>query len=118
MQLGIAENVAFLGLRDDIPNVLASSDIFVLSSLREGLPISAIEAMAAGRPQILTNVGGNCELIVNNEQGILVQPNDVPALAAAINHLLLNEELRLCMGQKSRERAIKHFRIEAIGKKI
>ena len=113
-ELGILDNVHFLGLRDDIANILASSDIFVLTSLWEGLPLSAIEAMAAGRPQILSDVGGNRELIDDNVQGIIVPPNNIPALVTAIDRLLSNQDARLQMGKLARERAAKHFSIHVV----
>lgn len=87
--LGIAERVRFLGLRADVAALLAISDVFVLPSLSEGLSIAVLEAMAARRPVVATRVGGNPELIMDGETGLLVPPADPHALAMAVTSLLL-----------------------------
>ena len=69
--LGIADRVRFLGQRSDIPELLASSDVFVLPSLYEGLPLSVLEAMAAGKPVIATRIGGTDEAVIDGTTGIL-----------------------------------------------
>jgi glycosyltransferase involved in cell wall biosynthesis len=90
--LGIAERVHFLGFRPDAPNLLANCDLFVLPSLFEGLPLSILEAMAAGKPVIATAVGGASEAICDGETGLLVAPADPSALATAIGGLLAKPE--------------------------
>jgi glycosyltransferase involved in cell wall biosynthesis len=112
--LGIAERVAFTGVRRDIPNVLAESDVFVLSSFWEGLPLTAVEAMAAARPVVLTDVGGNRELVDSGTNGLIVPPDDVPALAQALLELLNDESRRLGMGLAARKRVQHDFSIDTI----
>ncbi len=113
-QLGIADRVEFVGLRRDIPAILAQSDIFVLPSLWEGLPLAAIEAMAAARPVVLTDVGGNRELITHEQEGILIPPNDSTALTAALLGLLHSPEKRQKLGEQARAHARQHFHIDII----
>ena len=104
-ELGIADQVVFTGLVRDIPKLLGQTDIFILPSLWEGLPISVIEAMAAARPIVVTDVGGNRELFESGVGGIIVPPGDVPALAHALLSLIDDKPLRLAMGQNARQRA-------------
>ena len=111
--LGIAHNVIFTGLRHDIPDILAQSDIFVLSSLWEGLPISAVEAMAAARPVVLTDVGGNRELVESGRHGLIVPPGDAVALAQGLLDVLGDESARLRMGRAARTQVKQTFSIEA-----
>ncbi len=110
--LGISDRVTFTGLRHDIPDILAQSDIFVLSSLWEGLPVSAIEAMAAARAVVLTDVGGNHELVESGRYGLIVPSNDVPALAQSLLQLLRDEPARLSMGQAARTQVQQAFSME------
>jgi glycosyltransferase involved in cell wall biosynthesis len=113
-RLGIAERVTFTGLRLDIPAILAQSDIFTLSSLWEGLPLTAIEAMAAARPVVLTDVGGNRELVQSGVNGLIVPPGDVEALAEALLTLLNDEQRRVRMGRAARQRVQHDFSIDTI----
>jgi glycosyltransferase involved in cell wall biosynthesis len=101
--------VELLGERDDVPDLLARSDIFALSTLSEGMPISVLEAMAAGLPVVATAVGGIPEIVVDGETGVLVPPQDVGALAAALERLLVDTELRRRMGAAGRARAEQLF---------
>lgn len=82
--LGVSEQVVFAGFRDDIPNILAASDIFVLSSLWEGMPVALLEAMAAGCTAVVTDVGGVGQVVRDGATGFLVPPGDAAALAAAL----------------------------------
>jgi glycosyltransferase involved in cell wall biosynthesis len=82
--LQVADRVVFLGHRTDVPALLAAADVFVLPSLTEGLPISLLEAMAAGTPVVGTAIEGIDELIVAGETGVLVPPADANGLAAGI----------------------------------
>jgi glycosyltransferase involved in cell wall biosynthesis len=108
-ELGVADRMEFLGYRDDIPSLLAACDLAVLPSRYEGLPISLIEAMAAGRPVVATNIGGTRELVRDGETGVLVPPDDPAALAAAIRALVSRPgELRR-LGNAGRARAHRHF---------
>lgn len=116
-QLGIAGAVTFAGLRDDVPQLLALLDVFVLTSLWEGLPNAVLEAMGAGLPVVATAVGGTPEAVVNGETGLLVPPRDPDALAQAINNLLHMPDLRRKMGQAGRERVAQYFSVECMVKR-
>jgi glycosyltransferase involved in cell wall biosynthesis len=105
--------VRFLGVRQDVPNLLAISDLFVLPSLWEGLPNSVLEAMAAGLPVVATNVDGSPEVVVDGETGVLVPPADPVALADAICSLLQDEALRVSMAEAARTRVAECFSQEA-----
>jgi glycosyltransferase involved in cell wall biosynthesis len=78
----VEERVFFLGLRQDIPRILAMLDVFVLPSLSEGLSMAILEAMIAGKPVVATRVGGNPELVLDGETGFLVPPRDSQTLAS------------------------------------
>jgi sugar transferase (PEP-CTERM/EpsH1 system associated) len=107
--LGIRSQVRFLGRRDDIPDVLAAADVFVLASLWEGSPLSVMEAMAAGRPVIATTVGGVPELLDDGVHGFLVSPGDARALSEAMLHLMRNPGERVRMGSAAAIRARERF---------
>lgn len=92
-QLGIGDNVTFTGFRTDIPNLLSIMDIFVLPSVKEGLPMVLLEAMAAKKAVVATRVGA-IPKVVDNGNGILVEPRDAAGLQKAIVSLLTNEEKR------------------------
>ena len=85
---GVLDRVRFVGRRDDVPALLASADLFVLPSLYEGLPLSIMEAMAAGTPVVATDIGGNNELVTSGKTGLLVPPANPVALAEAVRALL------------------------------
>lgn len=108
---GLDKKVLFLGIRNDVPEVLSKSDIFILSSNWEGVPMSILEAMAAGKPVIATKVGGIPELVKDGETGILVSPGDKETLAQAILRLAKDPELRQRMGKEGQRRAIERFDI-------
>ncbi len=106
------KNIMFLGMRDDIPVLMNLFDIFVLSSLHEGNSQTIREAMAASRPVIATNVGGNPELIVDRKTGLLVPKKDPKKMASAIIRLLKDKKLRDNMGKAGKRRAERYFSIE------
>ncbi len=108
-KLGLQSSVSFLGFRDDVPRLLSAFDIFVLPSLWEGLPVALIEAMAAGKPIVATDVDGNCEVTGRDTAGIAVDPRDPPALSRALLELLGDPELRRRLGDAGMERAQKLF---------
>jgi glycosyltransferase involved in cell wall biosynthesis len=97
--------VALLGVRHDVPARLTEADVFALASTSEGLPVSIIEAMAAGLPVVATAVGGVPELVVDGETGVLVPARDVDALARALGRLVRDPELRARLGEAGRKRA-------------
>jgi glycosyltransferase involved in cell wall biosynthesis len=100
-----SEHIALLGERSDVAEQLAQSDVFVLASRSEGMPLSVLEAMAAGLPVVASSVGGIPELVVSGETGLLVRPGDIDALAAALHTVLADRELRRAMGDAGRARA-------------
>jgi glycosyltransferase involved in cell wall biosynthesis len=109
-RLGIEEQVHFVSFREDIPDVLAALDIFVLPSLfGEGLPMVLLEAMAAARPVVATAVEGNQEAVVDGATGLLVPPGDPAALAGAIAALLLDPRRRGRLGSEGFKRVSVHF---------
>lgn len=111
--LGIAHATHFLGLRDDVHEILALSDVFVLCSLwEEAFALVLLEAMASGLPVVASNIGAIPESIVDGTTGILFPPGDSQAAAAAIAALLEDETLRRRMGKAGRERVVQNFRIE------
>ena len=100
--LGIAHRVRFLGHRRDVPPLLAIADLFVLPSLWEGLPLSVLEAMAAGVPVVATRIGGTDELVRDGETGTLAPPENGSALAEAIRAALYDRERALRMAAAAR----------------
>lgn len=109
--LGIVDQVRFLGVREDVPDILAASDIFALSSDAEGNPLALMEAMAAGLPVVATAVGGVPELLTNGRDGFVVSPGDPDALAAALSQLVGSSEQRQAMGQDAESKALATFDI-------
>ncbi|EOU1468761.1 glycosyltransferase [Clostridium perfringens] len=110
----IDDKVEFYGNIDYVEKILNKSDIFVLTSIYEGLPISIIEAMACGLPIISTNVGGIKDIIDKN--GILI--NDLRELINSMKKLILDESLRISMGNKSLDEAKKYNKINIAEKYI
>ena len=106
---GLADHVFLLGSRSDAVEIISQSDLFVLSSTREGLPISLLEAMALYRPVVVTAVGGCPDLIVDGENGLLVQPRDGAGLAAAIVKVLDSSELGERMGKAAARTVAKGY---------
>ena len=105
VQEGMESRVRFLGLRTDVPRLLAAADIFLLSSLSEAAPLSVMEAMAAGLPVVATRVGGVDELVVDGLTGLLAPAGDPTALAEAMIRLVESPGLLRRMGRAGRERA-------------
>jgi glycosyltransferase involved in cell wall biosynthesis len=111
--LGLQRQVRFLGDRSDISAILASMDISVLASSTESLSNVMIESMAAGVPVVATAVGGNVELGADG-RAVLVAPNDDQALAAGLERMLGEEQLRLDVSRLARDFAEEHFSLERI----
>jgi glycosyltransferase involved in cell wall biosynthesis len=106
---GMASRIHFLGNRRDLPRILAASDLFVLPSLWEGLPMALLEAMASRLPVVATNVSGSREVLADGEAGILAPPGDPRALTAAIAGLLSDPARAAAMGPAGRERVELHY---------
>ena len=111
-ELGIGERVHLLGHRDDIPDLLAAADVFVMPSLWEGLPLAILEAMFAGKPVVASAISGIPEAIESGVQGFLVPGGDVPALSAALRAVLTDPARRAAFGAAGRRRAEAEFTIE------
>ena len=112
-QLSLQNNVSFLGFRKDIPELLSASDIFILTSRREGLPRAILEAMAVGLPIIATNVRGNRDLVKHGENGYSVQLDDVQQTILAIEALSSSKSLRESMGEINRE-VVREYSLERV----
>jgi L-malate glycosyltransferase len=108
-RLDLAEQVVFLGGRSDVPDLLAASDLFVLSSSHEGLPITILEAMAAGRPVVTTDVGGCAEAVEHEATGFVVPPAAPERLAGALVNLLQDPRRARQMGEAGRQRVATLF---------
>ncbi len=104
----VAERVRFLGFRKDIPALLSAADIFLFPSLHEGLPVSLMEAMAAGLPCVISNVRGNTDLIRNGEGGFLYKPEDIAGFADGLRVLIANKDLREQFGERNRAEVRKY----------
>lgn len=100
---GVADSVFFLGMRDDVADLLEALDVFVLSSLSEGYSMALLEACAAGLPIVATNVGGNGEIVQPGINGVMVPPSDPDVLAAAIGELLRDPGRAAAFGRAGRE---------------
>ena len=111
-RLALDGNVTFLGYREDAREILDIFDIFVLSSLWEGLPLVVLEAMAASKPVVATRVPGTSEAVVDGKTGILVPLRDSERLAESIKGLLEDEGLSQSMGRAGKRRVEKYFRVE------
>ena len=116
--LDIPHRVTFLGIRRDLPNLLAASDSVLIPSLTEGFPRTAIEAMAAGKPIVATDVGGTSEAITNGKTGILVPPKDINAMANALGELIVDVNLQTRLGKAGMQHAQQNYPIENYVKRL
>jgi glycosyltransferase involved in cell wall biosynthesis len=117
-ELGLLSQVQFLDFRDDIDRLLAASDVFVLSSVFEGMPVSLLEAMSAGCPSVATRVGGIPQVLRDGETGLLVPPDEPAALAEALLALLNNPERGMAMGDAARQTAVREYDNRAWARKL
>lgn len=108
----IGVNVTFLGERHDVPELLQVMDVFVLSSLYEGLPVSLLEAMASSLPVVVTRVGGMPEVVVDGKTGFIVEPGRTEELRMRIEQLLLNKDIRTKLGKNGFLRVKKEFSLD------
>lgn len=110
--LGIKERVHLLGYRDDVPKWLEVMDVFTMPSLSEGLPLSLLEAMAAGTPPVVTSVGGMPEVVQDGRTGFLVPPGDPNSLARKVLGLLEDPSLAANLGKAARATVLERFSLE------
>jgi glycosyltransferase involved in cell wall biosynthesis len=108
--LGLSAVVRFLGVRNDVPDLVSAADGYVMSSAWEGLPMVLLEAAAGGLPIVATRVGGNQEVVLEGESGFLAPPRHPDALASAMVRLMgLAEAERRSMGQRGQEHVQTHY---------
>lgn len=117
-QMGIADRVHFLGFQADMAALYAQCDIVCLGSLFEGFPLSVLEAMAAARPVVAGRIPGIDEIVVDGETGLLVQPGDPTALAAALERLFRDPVHAAALGTRGRKRVEREFSAEAMAQGI
>jgi len=104
VEYGLCDRVQILGYSNEVSDLLSAIDIFVLPSLSEGLPLALLEAAAAGRPLIATEVGGVPEIVDDGVNGLLVPPRDPKSLANAVQSLSHDPERRIKMGEAARKK--------------
>ncbi len=110
--LHLSQSVTITGERNDVPQLLASSDVYASSSHREGLPLAVLEAMMAGLPVVATSVG-DIPNVVTDGTGVVVPPHQPEMLADALDDLLKNPEKRRAMGKAAQQRAMEEYSIDA-----
>lgn len=111
-RLGVAAHVHFMGAREDVSDLVTAADIFVLPSLWEGLPLALLEAMAAAKPIVATDVGGTSETIIAGNTGVVIPPGDGQMLVEGISQLLSNPREARAMGRAARRKIEESFGIE------
>ena len=116
-KLGVKNKVLLVGYRSDVPDILNAADIFVFPSYHEGMPVSALEAMACGLPIICSEIRGNVDIIREGDNGYLFQPSDVETLARKLEYLLDDAEKRKVMGLKNKEN-VKDFSLESVTEEL
>ncbi|HEY6902635.1 MAG TPA: glycosyltransferase family 4 protein [Puia sp.] len=117
-ELGLEEKVIFQSFRQDVPDVLAAADIFVLPSLWEGLPIGLLEAMAMGKAVVATRVDGTREVVQDGTNGVMVEPGDIKALSAAIVTLTEDVVLRDRLSRNAIRTIREQFNATSMTKRI
>ena len=117
-ELGVMRRTLVLGYQEDVSPLFASFDAFVLPSVNEGTPVTAIEALAAGRPVVATRVGGVPDVVVDGETGLLVERGDPRALAGALDTLLRDPERRRAMGEAGHARRAAEFDLSVMVRRI
>jgi glycosyltransferase involved in cell wall biosynthesis len=103
LKFNLQKQFILTGWRRDIPRVLSAMDVFVITSLWEGLPIAVLEAMAASKPVVATHTGGITEITVEGKTGFLVSPGDVKKMSEKLIRLLRDENLRRQIGQNAKD---------------
>ena len=113
-QLSLGKRALLPGFREDVMSLMKSADLFVMSSVTEGLGSAVLDAMAMGHAVVGTRAGGIPEAVIHDETGLLVEPADAKALAAAIVRLLKDAELRKQFGEAGRARVTEHFGVDRL----
>jgi glycosyltransferase involved in cell wall biosynthesis len=110
------EHMIFTGIRNDVPDMYRCMDIFVLPSLKEGLPMVLLEAMASRLPVVATRVGAIPSVVKDGETGLLIEPGNEEEIERALLHLLNNQALAKSIGQKGYRHVKKHFSSETMAR--
>lgn len=113
VELGVADNFVFAGFRDNVPDILAASDLFVLSSLWEGMPVALLEAMSAGCATVSTDVGGVAQVVRDGVTGLLVPPADAETLALSILRCINDPGLSRRLGEAARAEVVRNYSMRA-----
>ena len=113
-QLGVQEQVHFLGARSDIPELFATFDVYCLPSHYEGMPLTLFEAMAAGKPVVATDVVGIGEVVTHSKTGLLVPPDDPDALVQALMRVRQDPHLCRNLAEAGRAYAFMHARLKVM----
>ena len=111
-ELNINNNIIWMGIQNNVPEILSAGDIYCQPSRSEGIPLSLMEASLAQLPIVATNVGGNSEAAIHNENAILVKSEDYENMAAALRQFITNSDMRISYGKRGREIALNNFCIE------
>jgi glycosyltransferase involved in cell wall biosynthesis len=118
-KLGLTDCVTLLGHRTDVPNLLASLDVLVLPSYaHEGIPQIILQAQAMARPIVATKIGGIPEVVQDGKTGLLVEPKDASALAAAVGRLLDDSSFARSLGQNGRQQIEAKYSLDAMGERL
>jgi glycosyltransferase involved in cell wall biosynthesis len=110
----VLEQVHFLGARSDVPELFATFDVYCLPSHYEGMPLTVLEAMAAGKPVVATNVVGIGEVVTHDKTGLLVPPDDPDALAQALMRVRQDRNLCRDLAEAGRAYAFMHARLKTM----
>jgi glycosyltransferase involved in cell wall biosynthesis len=116
--LGLQDRVFLLGQRSDVTDLLGACDVFVLPSLFEGLPVSLLEAMAAGKAVVATGIGGTDEIVQHEHTGLLVPAGDDASLAAAIRRMLSDPVFAQRMAAAGRERVAREYSADVLNARL
>jgi glycosyltransferase involved in cell wall biosynthesis len=111
VELRVPGRVKFLGIRTDIPELMRAADAFALTSLSEAASLTLMEAMASGLPVVVTEVGGNPEIVRHGREGLLFPSGDAPALAEALRRLFTDPALAASLGAAGRGRAAERYQL-------
>jgi len=111
---GLEDKITLAGWRRDIPEILNSLDVFVLTSLWEGLPVSVLEALACGKPVVATNTGGIAEAVLDGKNGFLVEPKEAKRLAGILSRLAGDQQLRIKLGKQAKENIAGAFLLDSM----
>ena len=117
VRLGVGPSVVFTGFRTDVNDLLHVIDVYVLPSLFEGTPLGLLEAMRAGCPVIVTNVGSNDELVEDGMSGLIVPPKRPDLLSQAVIKMLSDSSTRLAMGRCAKQRMVREFSLNSMMQK-